>query len=173
VSRFDTRLYPRSFSAFQLLADLLFRAGDRDAALAAARKSLALEPHCSATRNLVQKIETVARPLTFTPVGRYELAYTNRVSGELAKARLDVAAGARGVLSGTMTDADGRTSALRSVVAGGDRLWAVADTPFGPIEFRVLVSGARLTGDWAAPFGRNGLLEGRRTDGPARGPTGP
>jgi imidazolonepropionase-like amidohydrolase len=162
VARLETRLYPDSFSAFYLLADILFQAGDRGRALAAAHRSLALEPHCSATANLVQKIETVAQSPRFAPAGVYEVDYANRVSGELDKATLEIGAESGGALSGSLKGPDGRTSALLSVLAGADRLWAVAATPFGPIEFRLIVKGGALTGDWAAPFGRNGALTGHK-----------
>jgi imidazolonepropionase-like amidohydrolase len=160
IARLDTRLYPRSFSSFYLLADLLFRAGDRESALAAAHRSLALEPHCSATANLLSKIEAVARPLIFTPAGSYHVEYTNRVSGERSQASLEITAGPDHALSGEMKGEDGHTSALQSVRAGADRLWVTASTPFGLIEFRIVVRGSKLGGDWAAPFGRNGTLEG-------------
>ncbi len=156
------KLQPTKLPQAMELADLLFQAGDRGSALAAARRSLALEPHCSATANLVQKIETVAQPPRFAAAGVYAVDYTNRVSGDRDEATLEIGTASGGALSGSLKGADGQASALLSVLVGGDRLWAVAATPFGPIEFRLIVKGSTLSGDWAAPFGRNGTLTGRK-----------
>jgi hypothetical protein len=162
VARLDTRLYPQSFSAFHLLGDLLFRAGDREGALHAARQSLALAPHNSATTHLVQKIETVALPLQFEPTGTHEVEYRNGVSGEVNQATIEIDGPPPGPFTGKWKDAEGESSDLLSVHAGGDRLWVVAPTPFGPIEFRIVFDDGKLRGEWAAPFGRNGTLVGRK-----------
>ncbi len=77
-------------------------------------------------------------------------------------AELEAFADAIGRSHITVTPNLGKACALLSVLAGADRLWATAPTPVGPIEFRTIVKGGRLTGDWAAPFGRNGTFAGRK-----------
>jgi hypothetical protein len=52
---------------------------------------------------------------------------------------------------------------MRSTAPSRPVLAAFAGT-LGPIEFRIVVDGSRLSGEWAAPFGRNGTLRGVRVD---------
>jgi tetratricopeptide (TPR) repeat protein len=162
VARWSTRLYPQSFSAFYLLADLLFEQGNFDQAQIEIEKSISIEPHNAATINLAKKIEIVREPLRFTPVGTYEVQYTNDQSGEIQRATLVIEALPNGRLGGRQTDAVGSTAALRSVSAGGNRMWVLVETPAGPTELRIAVENATLTGYWAAPFGRNGKLNGTK-----------
>jgi hypothetical protein len=122
-----------------------------------------LEPHNAATLNLVEKIETVRQPLRFTPAGTYHLEYTNDQTGEVQKTDLIIEAEPDAQLRGKKTD-PGEASALVSVVAGGNRLWAVADTPFGQLEFRIIVEDGKLSGYWAGPYGHNGKLSGSRIE---------
>jgi len=163
IARLETRLYPDSFSAFYLLADLLFQAGEKDHARQAATRSLELEPNDSMTANLMRKIEATEKPLRFGPAGSYSVQYTNGTTGERREARLELRGGQGGAWSGTIEEAEGGTHDLLSVLVGADRLWAVAPTPYGPLEFRIVVQGDALSGDWAAPFGRNGRLTGRKS----------
>lgn len=55
------------------------------------------------------------------------------------------------------------TNSLQSLTAGGERLWAVANSGYGPLEFRITVHGDELSGYWAGPFGQNGTLRGTRS----------
>jgi len=124
VAKLNTRLYPQSFSAFYLLADLLFQDRSLDQALTQATKSLQLEPHNAAILNLVEKIETIQQPLRFTPAGTYRLEYVNDLSGEIQKTDLVIEGRPNGQLSGKKTDPGGNGSVLSSVCAGGNRMWA-------------------------------------------------
>jgi imidazolonepropionase-like amidohydrolase len=164
VAQWSTKLYPQSFSSFYLLADLLFEARDFDRAQIEIKKSLSIEPHNAAAINLAEKIETVREPLRFAPAGTYQLQYTNDQSGEIQKATVVIEALTDERFSGKQIDAGGEAKALKSVLAGGDRLWAVAETPMGPMEFRIIIENASLSGYWAAPFGRNGKLTGKKVE---------
>ena len=128
----------------------------------AAQKSQILEPHNAATLNLLQKVKALQEPLRFTPAGNYKVEYTNDQSGEVQTTDLSVERNLNGEFVGKKTDPGAEASALRSVYAGGDRMWAVADTPFGPMEFRIRIKGANFDGYWAGPFGRNGKLTGKK-----------
>jgi imidazolonepropionase-like amidohydrolase len=164
VAQWSTRLYPRSFSAFYLLADLLFEARDYDRAQIEVKKSLSIEPHNAAAINLAEKIETVRKPLGFRPAGTYQVQYTNDQSGEVQKTTFMIEALPNGRFGGKQVDAGGEAKAVKSVFVGGDRLWAVAETPMGPMELRIIVENASLSGYWAAPFGRNGKLTGKKVE---------
>jgi imidazolonepropionase-like amidohydrolase len=164
VAQLNTRLYPQSFSAFYLLADLQFQDRNLDQALTQARKSLQLEPHNAATLNLAEKIETIQQPLRFKPSGTYRLECTNDLSGEIQKTDLLIEAQPNGQLRGKKNDPDGNASVLSSVYVGGNRMWVVAETSFGPLEFRISADGNNISGYWAGPFGHNGKLSGKRVD---------
>jgi imidazolonepropionase-like amidohydrolase len=163
VARLDAKWYPESFSAPCLLAELLFQSGMVNEASVEAAKSLAIEPNNAAARNLATKNAAVQQPLRFTAAGTYRVEYVNEVSHETQKVDLVIEDDTHGHLRGKKTAGD-QSGELRSVIAGGDRLWAVADSPFGPLEFRIVVNGENLNGYWAGPFGQNGTLKGKKVD---------
>jgi tetratricopeptide (TPR) repeat protein len=165
LARLDTALYPQSFSSWNLLGDLLFQDGQFDAALSNVRKSLAIEPYNSASQNLLQKIQALQHGPQFSPTGRYDIEYTDDQNHSAQSTHLQIERSAEGQLRGTKADGT-ESSSLRSVFAGNDRLWAVADTQFGQIEFRIIVHGNTLTGYWAGPFGHNGNLRGTKSESP-------
>ena len=117
----------------------------------------------------MQKIETVQQPLRFTPVGSYHLELKNDQSGEVQTADLIVEKSSDGGFIGKKknrgSDGSPQESTLHSVDAGGDRLWILADGPFGgSLEFRIAVTGGTLSGYWAGPFGHNGSVTGSKID---------
>ncbi len=164
IARWNTQLYPQSFFAYYLLADLLSQDGKLSEAMTEARKSQAQEPHNAATLNLMEKIAALQAPLRFAPAGTYKITYTNDQSSEAQTAELVVEQASNGQLGGTKKDAGSEASPLRSVRAGSNRMWVMADTPYGPLEFRIAVNGTDLTGYWAGPFGHNGKLIGQKVN---------
>ncbi len=168
IAKWSTRLYPQSFAASCLLADLLLQEGNLDQATAEVRNSLRLEPYNAASLNLADKIESLRQPLRFTPAGTYQIEYVNDQSGEAQKTELVVESlpnrGPVAEFGGKKTDPGGESGRLRSVFAGGNRMWAVAESPFGPVEFRIVVEGKDVSGYWAGPFGHNGKLSGRKVE---------
>jgi len=176
LAQLNTQLYPDSFSTHYVLADLLFRAGKFNDASREVRASLAREPQDAAAMNLQQKSAAVHEPLQFEPSGSYQIEMVNDVSHDVQKTQLLIAKDSNDKWSGRKLDA--RSSALQntsdspsnqaegsdlqSVTAGGDRLWAIADLPFGAIEFRLIVRGEEVSGYWAGPFGQNGSVRGRK-----------
>jgi len=163
VARLDAKWYPESFSAPFLLADLLFQSEMVKEASMETAKSLAIEPNNAATRNLATKIAAVQQPVRFTTAGTYRVEYVNDVSHETQKVDLVIEDDTHGHLRGKKTAGD-QSSELRSFIAGGDRLWAVSDSPFGPLEFRIVVEGDNLSGYWAGPFGQNGMIKGKKVE---------
>jgi imidazolonepropionase-like amidohydrolase len=164
IARLDVDLFPESFSAPSLLAEMLFQHGESDAALLELKKSLSLEPNNSASLNLEQKIETARLPLRYPATGRYKIEYANDQNHEVQTTELRIEKVANGGFSGTKADAGSEPAKLSSVLAGGDRLWAVSNTPFGQLEFRIIVTGNHLSGYWAGPFGQNGTIKGTKAD---------
>jgi imidazolonepropionase-like amidohydrolase len=163
IARLDSKWYPESFSAPGLLAELLFQSEMVKEASVEAAKSLAIEPNDAAARNLATKIAAVQQPIRFKTSGTYRVEYVNDVSHETQRVDLVIEDDTRGHLRGKKSAGD-QSGELRSVIAGGDRLWAVADSPFGPLEFRIVVSGENLNGYWAGPFGQNGTLKGKKVE---------
>jgi hypothetical protein len=163
IAELNTRSYPESFSAPLVLADLLFRAGRVADARRQAMRSLALEPHNAASVNLLDKISAVQQAPGFEPSGTYRLEYVNDQSHDVHKADLLVERMPSGQYGGKKIDGEGPVSVLQSVVIGGGRIWAVADSPFGSVEFRIIVKGSDLSGYWAGPFGQNGMLRGTKS----------
>jgi imidazolonepropionase-like amidohydrolase len=164
IARLDVDLFPDSFSAPALLADLLFQHGEAGAASAELKKSLALEPHNSASLNLRQRIESAQLPLRYAPAGTYEIEYVNDQSQQTQKTELHIEKAPDGHLRGSKVDTGSPPAPLASVLAGDNRLWAVANTPYGQLEFRVIVTENNLTGYWAGPFGQNGKISGKKTE---------
>ena len=164
IARWNTLLYPDSFSAQYLLADMLFQDKKLSEAMVAAKKSQMLEPHNAASANLLEKIATLQQPLRFPAAGAYQIQLQNDQSGEVQTADLLIEENSSGKFSGKKTDPGGESRALRSIVAGGNRIWAVADTPYGPLELRITVNDKSLAGYWAGTFGNNGRLSGTKLD---------
>jgi len=164
IAELTSRLYPESFSAPYILADLLTKDRNFTEAMLQTKRSLALEPHNAASLDLLEKIGALRQPPGFAPVGTYKIEYVNDQSHETHKSDLLIESGAKGQYSGTRKDGAGAMSALQSVAIGGDRMWAVADSPFGPVEFRIIVKGSDLSGYWAGPFGQNGTLKGTKSE---------
>lgn len=160
AARLAVRTYPDSFFARYLLADLLFQTKQYREATTWLGQSLSLEPHNAAALNLSQKIAAAKQPPRFNPAGRYEIEYVNEQSREVRRAVVVLADAAHGEFR---SDASGGTP-LRSVLAGGDRLWVVSDSPFGSQEFRMVVNGNHLSGYWAGPFGLNGRIQGSKSE---------
>jgi hypothetical protein len=168
VARMNVDLYPESFSAWYLLGDLLFQHHELPAAARNVKTSLALEPHNAAVRNLMSKINALQKPPTFVPIGMYKVEYTNDQTREVVQTELRIERAPDGSLQGTKIDSSTSAKvnpiALRSVLAGGPYIWTIADTDFGPLEFRITVRGKTLSGYWASPYGRNGHLRGTKSD---------
>lgn len=162
AAELGTRWYPESFSAKYLLADLLFQAKRYAEASTQAEQSLSLEPHNAAALNLVQKVAVAQQAPTFKATGTYRIEYVNDQSHEAQKAVLQIEDPVHGQFRGE--SGSGASSQLRSVLAGGDSLWVVSDSPFGSLEFRIVVKGNDLSGYWAGPFGQNGKLKGTKVD---------
>jgi len=170
VARLDSALYPDSFGSWYLLADLLFADRNMPEASKQLDKSLALEPSDAAARNLAEKIQALRQPPQFSPAGTYALEYSNDRSAEVVKAILHVEKspdgpdGNDGRLRGTLTGISAGPIAATSVLAGANRLWVSADSPSGPLEFRITINGSTVTGYWDALFGNNGRLTGSKTN---------
>jgi hypothetical protein len=153
-------LYPSSFSAHYLLADVLFKSRRLVEAKAQLTESLLLEPNNAAAVNLAAKIDTFQQPLKFKPKGSYQIRYRNDQSGDTRNTTLMIEVLPSGQLGGKQLDAGVEGKTLDSVIAGGDRIWAVGGSQSGPIEFRIVVSGNNLSGYWDSPYGSNGHLTG-------------
>jgi hypothetical protein len=164
VARLETALYPDSSHSWYLVADLLFANRDLPEASNQLQKSLALEPFDAAARNLQEKIEALRQPLQFSPAGDYSLEYKNDRSAEAVKAVLHVEKSQGGQLRATLTGLSNGPISVSSILAGANRLWISADSPSGPLEFRITVSGSGLTGYWDGLFGNNGPLSGSKSN---------
>ena len=142
IAELNMRLYPESFSAPYVLADLLSKDGSVADAQRQTTQSLALEPHNAASLNLMERINAVHQPPSFKPSGTYKIEYVNDQSSEVQKADLLIERTPNGQYNGKRIDGEGAGRALQSIAIGGDRVWAVADSPFGPLEFRIIVKGS-------------------------------
>jgi imidazolonepropionase-like amidohydrolase len=162
VARLNAQWYPESFSAGYLLSSLLFEARKFPEASTEVNKSLSREPHNAAALNLSEKIVAVQQPPQFKANGTYQIESVNDQSHDVQKAELRIESDSKGQFRGKIVRGND-TGALQSVFAGGDHLWAVADSPFGRMEFRITVRGDDLSGYWAGPFGQNGTLHGTKS----------
>jgi len=164
VAKWNVQLYPDSFFAHYLLADLLLQDHKLTEALAADQQSLKLEPHNAAASNLEEKIQALQKPLQFAPQGTYEIKLKNDQSGDLQTIVVKLDRSQDGQWSGKKIESGSAPSPLRSVSAGANRLWLIVDGPFGPLELRIAVTAAALDGYWAGPFGHNGHLSGSKSN---------
>ena len=162
VARLSAQWYPESFSAAYLLSTLLFERQKFPEASAEVKKSLSREPDNAAALNLSEKIAAVQQPPQFKASGTYQIESVNDQSHDVQKAELWIESDSKGQFRGKIVRGND-TGALQSVFAGGDHLWAVADSPFGRMEFRITVRGDDLSGYWAGPFGQNGTLHGTKS----------
>jgi len=163
VAKWNVQLYPDSFFAHYLLADLLLQDHKLTEALAADQQSLKLEPHNAAASNLEEKIQALQKPLQFAPQGTYEIKLKNDQSGDLQTIVVKLDRSQEGQWSGKKIESGSAPSPLRSVSAGANRLWLIVDGPFGPLELRITVTAAALDGYWAGPFGHSGHLSGSKS----------
>ncbi len=163
AARWTVQLYPDSFFAHYLLADLLLQDHKPTEALAADQQSIKLQPHNAAALNLGEKIQALQKPLQFATEGTYEINLKNDQSGEVQTIVVRLEPRQDGQWSGKKIEPGKEPAALRSVSAGANRLWLVADGPFGPLELRITVNASTLDGYWAGPFGHNGHLSGTKT----------
>jgi hypothetical protein len=53
-----------------------------------------------------------------------------------------------------------KSSDVRELLLGGKQIWALKDSNYGAIEFRLRVDENRVSGYWAGPFGKNGKVIG-------------
>ncbi len=162
VATWSATLYPSSFSAHYLLADVLFKSRRLVEAKAQLTESLLLEPNNAAALNLAAKIDAFQQPLKFKPKGSYQIRYRNDQSGDTRNTTLMIEVLPSGQLGGKQLDAGVEGKTLDSVIAGGERIWAVGGSQSGPIEFRIVVSGNNLSGYWDSPYGSNGHLTGSK-----------
>ena len=147
--------FPTSSAAHARLAELQAKRGDRAAALDHARRALDIDPADARARRV---LEAGARP-AFEPVGRYELETRMLAGGKMTPVRITLEV--NGATGRAVTDR-GREFPIASVSAAADRLWVSATTPNGPIDFRLVVAGRRVSGSWEADFG-GGRVTGVRS----------
>jgi imidazolonepropionase-like amidohydrolase len=162
IARWNTQLYPDSFAAYYVLADLLFRDRNLNGALREAERSRNLAPHNAATLNLLEKIQAVQEPLRFTPSGTYRVEQINDETGETQTSHLLIEQTSGGAFSCKRRDPRADAGSPCSVWVGSDRMFVLTDTPFGPLELRMTVTKDNFTGYWAGPFGQNGKLSGKK-----------
>jgi len=157
IAKFATTLFPQSFSAWLLRADLEFRNRRLDLAEAAARRSIKLMPN-SAARTLIERI-SISRTRPTLHSGELTLNYTNDTTGEAQHTTLALRR-QNWKYQATFTDPDNKSSDVRELLLGGKQIWALKDSNYGAIEFRLRVDENRVSGYWAGPFGKNGKVIG-------------
>ncbi len=159
------QLYPRSHSAANEVGRGYLFAGDTTNALIHFRRSLAISPHNSNVRRMVEKLEDSRRPLQFRPGGVYEFESVTMKGREKPTPRslvLTVADSAGRSIGSVRWD--GKDVPLAELVMGGDRIWAMVDINDQTLELRLRVSGAQVSGVWNYGWGNNGPIKGRRKD---------
>ena len=157
------QLYPKSHSAANEVGRGYLYAGDTTRALEHFRRSLAISPHNSAVRRMVEKVEDGRKAPRFPPAGRYVL---DSVRMNINDAPTMVG------LAFTVSDSAGHwIGSLRfnekearcdELVIGGDHIWASADIDDRTVELKLQVSGSRLSGNVAYGWGNTKPVRGVR-----------
>jgi hypothetical protein len=157
------QLYPLSHSAANEVGRGYLYSGDTSSALVHFRRSLAISPHNSNVRRMVDKLEDSRRPLRFPAVGRYEFGPVTMQGREKPTPRslvLTVADSAGRSIGSVRWD--GKDVPLEELVVGGERIWAMVDINDQTLELRLTVKGSMVSGVWSYGWGNNGAIEGRR-----------
>jgi imidazolonepropionase-like amidohydrolase len=156
-------LYSRSHSAANEVGRGYLFAGDTSNALMHFRRSLALSPHNSAVRRMVDKLEDSRRALRFQPAGRWEFEPVTMKGGEASTQRslvLTVTDSSGGWIGSV--EWDGKEVRLDELVLGGEHIWAMVDINDQTLELKLRVSGSALSGVWCYGWGNNGTIKGTR-----------
>ena len=156
-------LYPKSHSAANEVARGYLYSGDTTRALEHFRRSLALSPHNTQVRRMVEKLEDSRRAPRFAAAGRYVL--------DSVRMNINDAPTMVGI-SFTVSDSAGRwIGSLRfnekegrfdELVIGGDHIWASVDIDDRTLELVLRVSGSAVAGSVAYGWGNTGAVRGRR-----------
>ena len=163
VRRMNAELYPDSFSAYNELAAAYFQERKTALALKALDRSLALAPANALAVNLREKVLAANRPLSFDPVGTYEVVKLKKNPGaEAETARLIISRRANR-FDVRIVSGESQENRATQFLAGGNKMWAVFNSNYGPLEFRVEVNGPTFSGDWVGMFGNNGKLRVTKT----------
>ena len=156
-----SELYHQSHSAANEVGRGYLFAGDTSQALGYFQRSLALSPHNSAVRRMVDKLEDSRRPLRFAPAGRIAFEPVAMKGQEpatrsLALTLADSAGRWKGVLRWDTKDIP-----LDELVVGGDAIWAMVDINDQTLELKLKVEGDAVTGVWVYGWANNGRIVGR------------
>ena len=155
-------LLPRSHSAANEVGRGYLFNGDTNAALLHFRRSLAISPHNTNVKRMVEKLEDSRRPTRFPAVGIYQLdsiLMKGREQPTWRGIRLSISDSA-GKRVGTVRW-DGREMPLDELVAGGNRIWATVDINDQTLELVLTVTGNSVSGVWNYGWGNNGRVAGR------------
>jgi imidazolonepropionase-like amidohydrolase len=158
------KLYARSHSAANESGRGYLFSGDTTTALVHFRRSLAISPHNSNVRRMVDKLEDARKPPGFSPSGRYELDPVTMKGREKPTERSLVltVADSAGTWKGSVLW-DGKEMPLDELVLGGDAIWATVDIKDQTLELKLRVSGAGVSGVWTYGWGNNGEIMGRKS----------
>ncbi|MFL5539853.1 MAG: amidohydrolase family protein [Longimicrobiaceae bacterium] len=162
IRELAAEMYPRSFSAPNQVGRGYLFAGDTNAALVHFRRSLALSPHNSNVRRMVDRLEDARRPPAFAPAGRYDFEpVTMKVGGEPVEERLSLAvADSAGRWRGRLRIGE-RELPLDDLVIGGHHLWAQVDVFDQTLELKLTEAAGTVAGTWTLGWGNNGPIRGR------------
>lgn len=156
------QLYDRSHSAANEVGRAYLFSGDTTEALVHFRRSLAISPHNSNVRRMVDKLEDSRRPLRFKPAGQIEFEPVTMKGRENPTARslILTMADSSGQWKGSVRW-DGKDVPLEELVVGGDAIWAMVDISNQTLELKLTVNGDAVTGIWVYGWGNNGRIVGR------------
>jgi imidazolonepropionase-like amidohydrolase len=154
LARFYVEQFPSSFSAHQLLADLLRTSGNMGAARSEAQLALNLQPHSSTAANILLRA-TFSNTTPRYAAGNYLL----RMASTTGLLHLEKGGS---TWTGSLK-LDGDPVPLRDISAGADQLWFKAGQDFQEKEIRLSISPTgEVTGSWWSMFGRNGAVTGNK-----------
>jgi imidazolonepropionase-like amidohydrolase len=158
IARLYVGQFPDTFSAHQLLADLLQKAGNNAASRAEARIALAQQPHCATAANILKRASFSDAPPNFSG-GDYGLQIGH--GSQLSAAVLHLENHGKSWV-GTLK-MDESSSPLRAISLGNDQLWFKAGQDFQEKEIRLSISKTgEVRGLWWSMFGRNGTVTGKK-----------
>jgi hypothetical protein len=123
-----------------------------------------MAPSDAVAQDQAAKIEALRNRPTFDPAGAYELTTTipGESGREPATMTIEVRRAGEG-FTGRLTSPSAPEAPVVEVSAGGDRMWVTADVPErGRIEFRMRVSGERVSGTWIGGIETNGVFSGSK-----------
>jgi imidazolonepropionase-like amidohydrolase len=166
LAEMNRELYPNAFSVYFDLGMAFWQEGSTEMARKNFRKSLALNPFNAQAHNQLEKLEALQRPLTFNPIGTYQMVADLSYQGTRREVKLTLlVSGSKGKWEGKfeMNPPLMKGLVVKEIAVGDKSIWVTVDVENGfPLELRMHLKEGQIAGKWSAGYENNGALQGKK-----------